>query len=55
MSPMTDDPRWDTGKTHVYQWSAQSGEYAILVFGVTDYAIGIEKLQTVETSPGLLD
>ncbi len=53
--PLTNDPRWETGKTHVYQWSAQSGEYAILVFGVTDYAIGIEKLQTVETSPGLLD
>lgn len=53
--PMTDDPRWDTGKTHVYQWSAESGEYAIMVFKVTDYSIGIEKLQEVETSPGLLD
>lgn len=53
--PMTDDPRWDTGKTHVYQWSTKSGEYAIMVFKVTDYSIGIEKLQEVETSPGLLD
>lgn len=53
--PMTDDPRWDTGKTHVYQWSTKSGEYAIMVFKVTDYSIGIEKLQEVETSSGLLD
>lgn len=53
--PLTDDPRWDTGKTHVYQWSAETGEYAIMVFEVTDYSIGIEKLQAVETSPGLLD
>lgn len=53
--PMIDDPRWDTGKTHVYQWSIESGEYAIMVFEVTDYSIGIEKLQAVETSPGLLD
>ena len=53
--PLIDDPRWDTGKTHVYQWSIESGEYATLVFEVTDYSIGIEKLQSVETSPGLLD
>lgn len=53
--PLRDDPRWDTGKTHVYQWSAESGAYAIMVFEVTDYSIGIEKLQAVETSPGLLD
>ena len=53
--PMTDDPRWNTGKVHVYQWSAKSGEYAIMVFKVTDYSIGIEILQEVETSPGLLD
>ena len=53
--PMTDDPRWDTGKTHVYQWSTKSGEYAIMVFKVTDYSIGIEKLQEVETSSGLLE
>lgn len=42
-------------KVHVYQWSAKSGEYAIMVFKVTDYSIGIEILQEVETSPGLLD
>lgn len=42
-------------KVHVYQWSAESGEYAIMVFKVTDYSIGIEILQEVETSPGLLD
>lgn len=42
-------------KVHVYQWSAKSGEYAIMVFKVTDYSIGIEKLQEVETSSGLLD
>lgn len=53
--PLIDDPRWDTGKTHVYQWSIESGEYATLIFEVTDYSIGIEKLQVVETSPGLLD
>ena len=53
--PLIDDPRWDTGKTHVYQWSIKSGEYATLLFEVTDYSIGIEKLQSVETSPGLLD
>ncbi len=53
--PLIDDPRWDTGKIHVYQWSIESGEYATLVFEVTDYSIGIEKLQLVETSPGLLD
>lgn len=47
--PLIDDPRWDTGKTHVYQWSIESGEYATLVFEVTDYSIGIEKLQSVET------
>ena len=45
MSPMTDDPRWDTGKTYVYQWSAESVEYAVMVFEVTEYSIGIEKLQ----------
>lgn len=53
--PMIDDPRWDTGKTHVYQWSIESGEYATLVFEVTNYSAGIEILQSVETSPGLLD
>lgn len=53
--PLRDDPRWDTGKTHVYKWSVESGEYAVMVFEVTDYSIGIEKLQAVETSPGLLD
>ena len=53
--PLTDDPRWETGVTHVYQWSAESGEYATLVFEVTNYNIGIEKLQSVETSPGLFD
>lgn len=53
--PLIDDPRWDTGKTHVYQWFIESGEYATLIFEVTDYSIGIEKLQSVETSPGLLD
>lgn len=53
--PLIDDPRWDTGKTHVYQWSIESGEYATLLFEVTDYSIGIEKLQVVETSPGLLN
>lgn len=53
--PLIDDPRWDTGKTHVYQWSIESGEYATLVFEVTDYSLGIEKLRVVETSPGLLD
>ena len=26
-----------------------------LVFKVTDYSIGIEELQSVETGPGLLD
>lgn len=45
----------DQWKTHVYQWSIESGEYATLVFEVTDYSIGIEKLQSVETSLGLLD
>lgn len=53
--PLIDDPRWDTGKTHVYQWSIESGEYATLVFEVTNYSTGIEILQSVETSPGLLD
>lgn len=53
--PMIDDPRWNTGKTHVYQWSIESGEYATLVFEVTNYSAGIEILQSVETSPGLLD
>lgn len=53
--PMIDDPRWDTGKTHVYQWSIESGEYTTLVFEVTNYSAGIEILQSVETSPGLLD
>lgn len=53
--PMIDDPRWDTGKTHVYQWSIESGEYATLVFEGTNYSTGIEILQSVETSPGLLD
>ncbi len=53
--PMIDDSRWDTGKTHVYQWSIESGEYATLVFEVTNYSAGIEILQSVETSPGLLD
>ncbi|MGN0167643.1 MAG: DUF5067 domain-containing protein [Acetatifactor sp.] len=53
--PLIDDPRWETGKTHVYQWSIESGEYATLVFEVTDYSAGIEILQSVETSPGLLD
>ena len=53
--PLIDDPRWDTGKTHVYQWSIESGEYATLVFEVTNYSAGIEILQSVETSPGLLD
>lgn len=53
--PLVNDPRWETGKTHLYQWSAESGEYATMIFEVTDYSIGIEKLQSVETSPGLLD
>ena len=53
--PMIDNPRWDTGKTHVYQWFIESGEYATLVFEVTNYSAEIEILQSVETSPGLLD
>ncbi len=53
--PLVNDPRWETGKTHLYQWSAKSGEYATFIFEVTDYDIGVEMLRSVETSPGLLD
>ena len=53
--PLVNDPRWETGRTHLYQWSAESGEYAAFVFEVDNYDAGIEILRSVETSPGLLD